>query len=629
MPRFLFVLLTVVSIALLLAACAADSPVPASTDAAGEGEDAAPAATAEPSATPEPPTEVTLCAIERPATLYEDSPAAVAIRDLIGGRVATFGVDFEAEPGILAELPQPGTDSLTVNEDGSVTVTLHYRDDLAWADGEPFSADDARLGLLLPSGVYDPRFEVLEASVVDPLTLRVTAAIGVEYPYVPSQIPLPAHLIDEGSAAGAGGDWLSTENPALTVTLGPYLLTEAGEEAATFTPNPVYPAAGESIDRVHVAFVGDATALIAGLADGSCDVALDGTLAGQSLADLAAASGDGGWTLAARSGFVSEQVWFNSYTAGLGREPYFADTRVRQAVGYAVDRPALSAELFGEALPTLDSWIPPGHWATLQGIEPAYALDAGQASALLDEAGWRDEDGDGVREYHGEGGDYTCGRGGWSIAEGTPLAPVLVIPAGDAERAAEADRLVSDLAAVGFGLTVQEQDPATLYSADGALVQRQFDMALLAGLGRPDPRGISRWGGAAIYLDPISGEAVTVSGLPDFGAGTEFIVERLMADNTPGIANDFTGQNYGGWCDEAANLAIAQADGLRPLADRAAAYGAHQLRFAADLPALPLYVRPLVGGVTARVCGVQPGPYDALTWNIAAWRIDETGACEG
>jgi peptide/nickel transport system substrate-binding protein len=288
----------------------------------------------------------------------------------------------------------------------------------------------------------------------------------------------------------------------------------------------------------------------------------------------------------------------------------------------------VSQDVFGVAFTAVDSWIPPGHWAYLSGIEPTNSYAPGEAETLLDVAGWRDEDGDGVREYHGDGGEYTCQRGSWSIPEGTPLAPVLVVPARDESRAAEAARIVEGLNAVGMDVTIQEQDPATLYSIDGALVQRQFDLALLAGLGRPDPHGISRWAGAAVYRNPISGEVVHTWNLPDFGSGTEFIVERLAADNTPSAANDFTGQNYGGWCDEEANIAIAQADSIRPLEERATAYGAHQLRFAAEVPALPLYVRPLVGAAAERVCGIEAGPYDALTWNIGNWWVDESGACE-
>ena len=44
-------------------------------------------------------------------------------------------------------------------------------------------------------------------------------------------------------------------------------------------------------------------------------------------------------------------------------------------------------------------------------VEP-FVYDPERAKALLDEAGWRDEDGDGIREAHGVEG----------VEDGTPLS---------------------------------------------------------------------------------------------------------------------------------------------------------------------------------------------------------------
>jgi hypothetical protein len=69
---------------------------------------------------------------------------------------------------------------------------------------------------------------------------------------------------------------------------------------------------------------------------------------------------------------------------------------VREALTLATDRGALFSEAYGFAPSGLPSaLLPPGHWAATPGSLP---LNPERARELLDQAGWRDRDGDGVRE---------------------------------------------------------------------------------------------------------------------------------------------------------------------------------------------------------------------------------------
>jgi peptide/nickel transport system substrate-binding protein len=76
------------------------------------------------------------------------------------------------------------------------------------------------------------------------------------------------------------------------------------------------------------------------------------------------------------------------------RDPVLKDRRVRQAIGYAVDRQAIVQHLRrGLATPAIGI-LPPMSWA----FEPdvfAFTHDPAKARALLDEAGYADPDGDG------------------------------------------------------------------------------------------------------------------------------------------------------------------------------------------------------------------------------------------
>ncbi len=601
----------------------------ACTSSLGTPADAPLQATATPSAVPPtatsiPRQEVVICVPYLPQALATSGDAlAEALRRLVLPQAAVFGTDYAAEAGdLLTALPTVEDGSLRRNADGTLTVMLRYRDDLVWSDGEPFDADDALLGLRLPPLPYAPAFEVLEARRLDDRTLEVTAAQGAEYPYVPSQPPLPAHLL------GAEADLTTLNDEQLWgVTLGPYRLASSSAEEWRFEANPYYPHAEGLIPRVAVRLLSDAEQVTAALAAGGCDLALDGSLSFGQLAALQEAAAAGRLRLYVWAGAVTEQVIFNTYPPVGERAPFFADGRVRQAVALAFDRAALPQVLWGITLPVLDSWLPPDHWAAVGDGLTRYPYDVAAARTLLEESGWRDEDGDGVREYHGAGGAYACERGEWAIAEGTPLTPTLLIPAGDALRAQIAMQLTDDLAPLGVQVAVQEVAPEVLFNREGPLVRRQFDMALLAAAVRPDPDGISRWVGADVFRHPLTGALVHRWELEARFLTPEQMVERVAYANIPAPENDYQGQNYAAWCNEEADLASVEAALALSLEEKRAAYARHAAIFAAELPVLPLFARPRLAASAPYVCGIMPGPYDPLTWNIAAWWFDESGAC--
>lgn len=81
--------------------------------------------------------------------------------------------------------------------------------------------------------------------------------------------------------------------------------------------------------------------------------------------------------------------------------PHFAlsDRRVRLAMSFAVDRQDLVEGLFGGYARPGSSPIVSALWA--HDPSAAVPFDPARAAALLDEAGWRDTDGDGVRDKDG------------------------------------------------------------------------------------------------------------------------------------------------------------------------------------------------------------------------------------
>ena len=93
--------------------------------------------------------------------------------------------------------------------------------------------------------------------------------------------------------------------------------------------------------------------------------------------------------------------------AGSLGDPVLKDPRFRVALDYAIDCEKLVAIAYGgEAVPGTtvlppDNWVDPDyHWQPPEGVLRTFDLE--KAKSLLDEAGYKDTNGDGVRESKGK-----------------------------------------------------------------------------------------------------------------------------------------------------------------------------------------------------------------------------------
>ena len=76
------------------------------------------------------------------------------------------------------------------------------------------------------------------------------------------------------------------------------------------------------------------------------------------------------------------------------RDPILKDLRVRQAISYAIDRKAIVDYLRRGLATQAVGILPPVSWAFEPNVLD-FKYDPAKARALLDEAGYRDPDGDG------------------------------------------------------------------------------------------------------------------------------------------------------------------------------------------------------------------------------------------
>lgn len=78
------------------------------------------------------------------------------------------------------------------------------------------------------------------------------------------------------------------------------------------------------------------------------------------------------------------------------------DIRVRQALIYTVNQEELVKTAFFGMQTPVHSVITPTTWGYDEQAASLYRYDLDKAKALLDEAGWKDSDGDGIREKDGQ-----------------------------------------------------------------------------------------------------------------------------------------------------------------------------------------------------------------------------------
>ncbi|MDP1572303.1 MAG: ABC transporter substrate-binding protein [Vicinamibacterales bacterium] len=148
------------------------------------------------------------------------------------------------------------------------------------------------------------------------------------------------------------------------------------------------------------------------------------------------------------------------------RDPLLADVRVRQAIGYAIDRDAIVAHLRRGLARPAAGILPDISWA----FEPAvfqFTYDPARARQLLDEAGYPDPDGDGPAPR---------------------LHLTLKVSTNEFIRL-QAAVIQQDLRAVGIELDVRSYEFATLY-AD--VLRGQFQLFTLQWVGVSDPDMLRR-----------------------------------------------------------------------------------------------------------------------------------------
>ena len=295
---------------------------------------------------------------------------------------------MQAEP-YLAE-------SWDLNAD-STQVVFHLRRDVRWHDGVSTTARDVAFTferLKEPSTAFPNRewFDQWEgAEVLDPYTIRFVLRPHAGFLYGWTQLPImPAHILRDVPPAQLGRHPFGTEAP---VGNGPFRFVERlPGDRWVFEANVGFPTGlggRPYLDRLVYRAVPDEATLFAELRTGTVHMLRD--LPPSQIGRVEASPDLEVKTFPIRS--YTFIVWN-------GQRPMFRDPTVRRALTMAIDRPALIEAVRNGLARVANGPIGPWHWAYEADLAPL-AFDPEAAAALLDSAGWRDSNGDGIRDRVG------------------------------------------------------------------------------------------------------------------------------------------------------------------------------------------------------------------------------------
>jgi peptide/nickel transport system substrate-binding protein len=499
--------------------------------------------------------------------------------------LASFNREGQLVAFLAAEIPS--FENGGVAADGR-SVTWKLKEGVTWSDGQPFSAEDVKFTY---EYVVDPEtaattvasYSAVDAvEVLDPVTVKVSFKEpnpAWALPFVGSEgLILPKHIFADYIGA------VSRNAPAnlLPVGTGPYTVVEFKPgDVVTYQANELFREEGKPyFGRVELKGGGDAaSAARAVLQTGDIDFAWNLQVEAQLLEQFAT---NGVGQLLLNPGGSAERIILNrtdprtevdgEFASLKVPHPFFTDERVRKAFALAIDRENIAKQLYrASGTAASNVLLSPANYAS---PNTSYEYNLEKAAALLEEAGWVDSDGDGVREKDGQ-----C----LFILFQTSVNPV---------RQKTQDIIKSALNQIGFEVELKSIDNSVYFSSDPA---------------NPDTF-------AHFYADVEM--YTTGNGSPDPGS---YMAEWTCAEVAQ-KENNWAGSNLARWCSPEYDALYEQAKLELDPEKRAQLFIQMNDLIVNDGVIIPLVHRTFPTGASLSLEGVELTPWDSNLWLIKDWK---------
>jgi peptide/nickel transport system substrate-binding protein len=377
------------------------------------------------------------------------------------------------DPKTFAPRPELAT-SWSVSPDGK-TWTFKIRDGVKWQDGEPLTARDVAFTY---NYIIDNQISlfaaytdgIIRAEAVDDATCVITCSRPKANMISNIVTIIPEHVWAKIPVKEAT---TSFQNPPPIVGSGPFQVVERQKgKFIKLKANKSYWGGAPKVDELIFEYYTNADTMSADLKSGVIDAAVE-----LPAAQIGALGSTPGLTTIKGTHWRFNELGFNCYDSpdSLGN-PVLRDQAFREAFNYAIDREKIaSVAFFGQAAPG-QTLLPPYSAYTWQPpAGEAYTYDPAKASAMLEAAGYKDVNGDGLRE----------------TKQGKPLDLRLYVTTDSTENQTAAKLIAGWFKDVGVKVSLRVVDSGALidaqYNFKGDVYAPDFDMFIWYWTQDPDP----------------------------------------------------------------------------------------------------------------------------------------------
>jgi peptide/nickel transport system substrate-binding protein len=295
----------------------------------------------------------------------------------------------------------PGLASSWKSSNHGRTWTYTLRSGLQWSDGVPLTAADVAYTINRARKEQWLNYTAFVANLIatakDPRTLVVRSTVpDPRLPGLGDTYIVPKHVYEKIAKKD-----LTKYQARDGVGSGPFTLEKYVKgQYWQMKANPTYWQGKPKIDRIIFKPFTNLDSMVFALKKGDIDVAHN--VPAVSFNALGKTKG-----IVAIQGFQGgfDELALNA-GAGFGKpHPALLDLRVRQAIAMAIDKKALISRVYGGLGQPGGAMSPSADpaWTPTIPASQRYDFDLKKANALLDAAGYKDTNGDGIREMPGGG----------------------------------------------------------------------------------------------------------------------------------------------------------------------------------------------------------------------------------
>jgi peptide/nickel transport system substrate-binding protein len=454
-----------------------------------------------------------------------------------------------------------------------MVITWHIKKDALWEDGVPVTANDLifawKVCLDPAQEIVDrdtcERVESMEADKDDPKTLIVTwkEPFAFYNTYRVHTI-LPAHILGPRYQKPGGGtnDMKKDTYGKRPLSNGPFKFKEwVPGQYITYVRNDKYKPLAK-LEEITFRIIPNNMSIESNLISGTIDGTIpSGGLNVPSIEMLKKQHGDQ-FQYYLVNGLVWTHIDFNLDSTIL------SDIRVRRALAHALNRRQIIKTIYYNKYELAYTFEPPLHWGYNKTI-PEITFDLKKSAELFDAAGWKQTAPGEIRKN----------------TKGEPLRIKMSAVAAIKDTEQFQQVFQSDLRSIGVDLQVDNK-PAKVFFGDLARYRKFPHLSFYSWVSGPESWSHTLW-------------------------HKNFI---------PSAKNNWQGQNYPGWVNEEASKLLEEIPTILNESQRVKMLQQVQQIWFDDLPAIPVYFRPVVA-VTCK--GLQnyklSGTQTPVSWNAWEW----------